>query len=157
MFFIATVTPVGMVPALAMPVLIVVFLWLREDITSTYREKEVLNRHIMLSEVALLCRLYRVIADYFQRPRAMDEFAWVVDDYNKSFVNTMAIRTNNEYCAIWLANILAAYWMYVGAQQVVQEEDPLPLGGYIVVLGVFRQMGLAYKSMYSNYLKVHQT
>ena len=83
----------------------------------------------MLSEVALLCRLYRIIADYFQRPRAMDEFAWVVDDYNKSFVNTMAIRTNNEYCAIWLANILAAYWMYVGAQQVVREENPLPLGG----------------------------
>ena len=69
-------------------------------------------------------------------------------------VHAVACR---RYCAIWLANILAAYWMYVGAQQVVRVEDPLPLGGYIVVLGVFRQMGLAYKAMYSNYLQCQQS
>jgi len=95
---------------------------------------------------------YRLIADYFQRPKAVKSCKEKVAHFNKTSVNSSAINVNNTFAAKWLATALVGVWTLYGGNQVLRGK--LSIGAFVTTTSVFKALGNEYIGIYSCYLRV---
>ena len=92
---------------------------------------------------------YRMICDYFRRPKAAEETERLLVDYNKALVAVAEIRVNNEWCAKWIAISILAFLVFYGGGLVVSKT--LRIGTFLALVRLTILMGTTFASAYRAY------
>merc|ERR1719506_1756059 len=61
---------------------------------------------------------YRLVADYFQRPAAVERFLRRIKAYNGAAAASSACNTNNRYFPQWVAVTIQSFWILIGGLMI---------------------------------------
>jgi ABC-type multidrug transport system fused ATPase/permease subunit len=97
---------------------------------------------------------YRVVCDYYRRPKVAKEIAINVVEFNSAFNDCAAVRTSNEWCPKWIALITHVISLVLGGALLIQEAIPLKLGTFLALLHMIKSSGENYKDLYKTFLSM---
>jgi ABC-type multidrug transport system fused ATPase/permease subunit len=100
---------------------------------------------------------YRIICDYYRRPKATSYIEQLAKTYNEAAMNVMAVRVNNEWCAKWISVGILCCLIVLGGTLVADEA--MQLGNFFALIRVASITGgkiangyVAYFTMYDAFL-----
>jgi ABC-type multidrug transport system fused ATPase/permease subunit len=145
----------GVFALLFYPAVLIPFLHFRGEYTvqlSTGVDHAQDNKMDYLSEVT---HCFRLIADYMQRPRAVEMYEKKIGAYNSARTAHEAVCKNNAYVCLWMAQIITAGWFIVGGNQVITQGGEI--GTFVLQLAVFNQVGAAWAKVFEVLLKIQES
>merc|ERR1711937_112844 len=80
---------------------------------------------------------YRMICDYFRRPKATKLIEGHIDDYNSAVANVAVVRINNEWCPKWVALMILSGLIVIGGSYSVPDANGdryLTIGTYLALV-----------------------
>jgi ABC-type multidrug transport system fused ATPase/permease subunit len=98
---------------------------------------------------------YRLVADYYRRPLAVEIINGHIDSLNEKMKRVDAVRTNNKAFPLWLGLVVTSGWMVIGGVAVIRKE--VELGTFIVVLAMFRTAAQDISHLYESFLTMQET
>lgn len=147
-------TKTAMIPVLVFPVILFTYLKLRTAKTQTVQVLKDESQNKLLGHVETVARNFRIIADYAMRPTAVDEFEHFIGDFNGKNATASAVRVNNAFLAPWLSTLFVGLWFVIGGKKVADPSDDATLGSFLTTLGIFKEVGSSWSSIYGIILSV---
>jgi ABC-type multidrug transport system fused ATPase/permease subunit len=102
---------------------------------------------------------YRVICDYFRRPKVCGEIDDAIMRFNRRVSNWAGVRTNNEWCPRWVSVVTQNTALVLGGSLLLNSSEswaiPLALGTYLALLNLIKSSGDNFMNMYKTYLIMH--
>jgi ABC-type multidrug transport system fused ATPase/permease subunit len=97
---------------------------------------------------------YRVVCDYYRRPKVTKQIEDDIDAYNKAFNARAGVRTMNEWCPKWVSLATHVFSLVVGGSLLIQDHSllTLKLGTFLALLNLIKSSGENYQSLYTTYL-----
>jgi ABC-type multidrug transport system fused ATPase/permease subunit len=127
---------------------ILVFLWLRRDVTTHYLDEYMAGFKKMTTVVEDVANNYPLIASYNMRPAAADEFTKTVKGLNKNMINMDSVLQNNMFFPVWVATGFQGMWLVVGGMMVINQG--LKLGMFLAGLRTIVKLGTSMTILFKN-------
>jgi ABC-type multidrug transport system fused ATPase/permease subunit len=142
----------SIIPLVVKFFLFAVFIRARESKTVKLRMKLEDTMFDVAASVRDTITNYRLVADYFQRPAAVERFRQRIHKYNGADTHSKACNANNEYFPQWMALITQCFWIVLGGFMML--EGFLGLPSFLVTLTIFRTTGAEFQKIYLSYVKI---
>merc|ERR1712178_172611 len=145
-------TPRSLKYVLIMPLLMLIFGFLRNSVLSdAYELPNELGARV-LAFVADLAKNYRLIANYHNRPKINDMFAHKAHIWRASLLNPYSVRVNNHFFTQWLGPVFIGVYIISHAPYILSGE--LGHGTFVAMLSVFSEISEDFSEGYMDFLKI---
>jgi len=156
MIFILAESPVGGVPLLICPVILGVFLCLREAKTKRVTEAQAHAQDSVVQQVTDAVQNYRLIADFAMRPIVVDKYEKAIDGLNAQENNSLAVVKNNASLAPLLTTIFIGVYM-VYAATMVASGSMYSIGTFVTTINVFKEVGVEIQEICTELIEIQRT
>lgn len=132
----------------AMPVLLVLLLCLREEITSRYlKVRNECHSHFVSFISKTTTINYNLVLGYSLRNHCEHQFIKRQADYGASIGAVFKVLENNMYLCKWCQSLITAAWILYGGMQVFDGE--LPVGLFVTNLQIIQALGATSMELFS--------
>jgi len=137
--FILTDNKTAVVPLIACPVAVAIFMRTREDITDVAGKERLQKEDKLRHHVVDTAHEYQLISDFHLRSYTIDVLEKRLDAFHtlEAWANTVTM--NNMYAAPWLVTIVIAVYMVLGSMQV--RAGTTSVGVFVMTILVFKELG----------------
>jgi len=153
-YFILLENPGALVPAITMPTLMLIFVWLRSSYLIEACEHAVASTAKLIEIVTETCQKYRLVADYFQRPQMCDRFHHTAEALSEAMLPVDLIRMNNNYFPKWLGPIFVGLYIAVEAPRVLQDPPAISMGIFLATIKIFNELSEQFSEAYRELMSI---
>lgn len=146
-YFILSESPEASLPLVVFSVATVAYVSIRYGENVTLREQVSDEQAKILAIVQEASSKYRLVADYFIRPKLQDILEDRLVKLNNATVPVAASGVVSAYFPIWLSSILVTGWIAVGGEGVIS--GTMQVGTYLATINVFKEVGESFKDIFS--------
>jgi ABC-type multidrug transport system fused ATPase/permease subunit len=155
------VLSVTIVPLIAFPLVLILFLWLRMRTIDHYRLTMLDAETDVQAQVDDIVENYRVIADYSKRILVVGELELKCTSFRTAEINNRIVLINNGKLPGWISSIVSLAWILFGGWLVLKEanvpKSGITVGKFFGVLSVFTSFGSTYTVIYNAGLSIQAT
>jgi len=153
-YFILLENPAALGPIVAMPSMMIVFVYKRSAILVEACEHAAKRTASVIEVVHEACDKYRLIADYFQRPQICDHFQRATIELTEAQIPAELIRTNNDYFPKWLGPVFIGLYIAREAGEVLSVPPTISLGTFLATVKIFGELSEQFSEGYEELMKV---
>eukprot|EP00746_Dinoflagellata_sp_MGD_P157974 gnl/MRDRNA2_/MRDRNA2_86357_c0_seq1.p1 gnl/MRDRNA2_/MRDRNA2_86357_c0~~gnl/MRDRNA2_/MRDRNA2_86357_c0_seq1.p1 ORF type:complete len:1049 (-),score=171.30 gnl/MRDRNA2_/MRDRNA2_86357_c0_seq1:95-3241(-) len=135
---------------LIFPILMIVFLTKRTEITNHSTKCFHLRENAMVANTQEAILNYRLIADYNKQPHYLRTCEEAIAKLNAAIVDAGIVRCNNRYFAKWIATIVVGLYTLYGGWKVITGK--MLLGDFIVNIQIYKEIGISWGDVYDHVL-----
>ena len=139
----------SILPTLIIPFIFMIFIRAREGVSVRLRTAQANSLFEVAESVRDTITNYRLIADYYQRPAAVERFLRRIGAFNKAFSDSSACKVNNEYFPQWVSLGTQCIWIVVGGVML-----PIDLPTFLTNLAIYRTIGSEFQKIYMAYVQI---
>jgi len=132
------------------PLLLVLFIGLRQAGTGKRHRALFRSQTSVVGFIQEATEGYRLIADYFQRPRMVGVFTNKIVAWNKAATNARLWECTNMHFAPILTAIFISLFVILNFNDVVAQPTVAP--SFMVSIGAMKEIGQCYQTLYEDLL-----
>eukprot|EP00928_Gymnodinium_smaydae_P087507 TRINITY_DN71762_c0_g1_i1.p1 TRINITY_DN71762_c0_g1~~TRINITY_DN71762_c0_g1_i1.p1 ORF type:complete len:872 (+),score=144.38 TRINITY_DN71762_c0_g1_i1:79-2694(+) len=138
--------------AISMPILIFAFGYARLNVLARASEALAARDLKMLICIQEITDKYRLIANYFQRPKANEKFSRAANELREARIAPDSVALNNEYFTYALGPLFTGGYTLLYARSVLL--GYMDVGTFMATLGVFGEIAGDFSSGYTELMKI---
>lgn len=152
--FVLAENSTAAIPLVVNPLIMLVYLWIREGITVRTNEAMAEKQNDIVQSMHSSVTNFRLMADFSLRPYMVEVYEAVVERFNRGEQDAAIVSTNNSYLPGWLMTMLIGGYMTLGTYLVVTCGGTLSLGTFIATINVFKECGRELSEVYAEMSEV---
>eukprot|EP00929_Paragymnodinium_shiwhaense_P018908 TRINITY_DN13062_c0_g1_i1.p1 TRINITY_DN13062_c0_g1~~TRINITY_DN13062_c0_g1_i1.p1 ORF type:complete len:821 (-),score=177.13 TRINITY_DN13062_c0_g1_i1:56-2518(-) len=157
LLFILAENKLAALPLCVCPVILILFLTLREKQNINVNEELATKREYVLQCVNDAIQQYRLIADYYMRPMVVTKYEKKIEDFHQQEMHARARRENNLKLSPWLTVLLVGAYMIVGSSIVNTVGGWLRLGVFLATINIFKEIGVEIQEVYAELMEIQRS
>lgn len=146
--FILAENRLAAIPLVVNPIIMGLFLYMREGITVKTNEAMAQKQNSVVQSMHDAVKNFRLLADFELKPHVVDMFEETIIEYNASEVRSQIVSTNNSYLPQWLITVLIGVYMMLGTVLVNTCGGTLSLGTFLATINIFKETGRELAEVY---------
>lgn len=136
----------GFLPLLLFPLVLYIFLKVRENTTYLALDERNGRQSDLASEIETITENYRLVLDYKLQNHCEHKFKHQQTRFTEATLRALRILKNNMYFCKWCQALMTAMWLLYGGLQVIH--GTLSIGFFMTTLGLVDQLGSAAVNIY---------
>eukprot|EP00929_Paragymnodinium_shiwhaense_P087195 TRINITY_DN47463_c0_g2_i1.p1 TRINITY_DN47463_c0_g2~~TRINITY_DN47463_c0_g2_i1.p1 ORF type:complete len:856 (-),score=179.08 TRINITY_DN47463_c0_g2_i1:75-2642(-) len=156
--FILAENRLAAIPLIVCPVLLGGFLRCREKLNVHVMKEKAHHQDAVMRFCNATIRSYRLIADFFMRPRQVSDYEDVIDEFHAREEEANFVFANNLYAAPWLTQLIIGGYMVIGSSIVKSVEGGfLDIGVFVATINIFKEIGAEIKEIYTEFVEIQKS